>query len=294
MYLYRITNIINNKKYIGITNNYKRRWAAHKSGNGGQVISAAINKYGKDNFHFELIKRNLSIEEASEFEREYIKNENTLVPNGYNVAKGGYGIEYINRFGENNPKSALTNKEAQYIKDNRNIPEYVLYEEFSDKISYESFKKCYLGKTYTNLTTNTEIYPFNLEFSNQFTSNNKLEYDEVVELRKMYAEGIHWETAFEKYKNLFSNKWSFWNAYVGNSYKLVMPEVFTKENKHLHHSLSSSGEKNGRAKLTREDVIKIRELNSNNIPFCEICKIYNNVSNTSIRNVINYKTWKNV
>lgn len=294
MYLYRITNIINNKKYIGITNNYKRRWAAHKSGNGCQVISDAINKYGKDNFHFELIKRNLSIEEASELEREYIKNENTLVPNGYNVAKGGYGIEYVNRFGENNPKSVLTNKEAQYIKDNRNIPEYVLYEEFSDKISYESFKKCYLGKTYTNLTTNTKIYPFNLEFSNQFTSNNKLEYDEVVELRKMYAEGIHWETAFEKYENLFSNKWSFWNVYVGNSYKLVMPEVFTKENKHLHHSLSNSGEKNGRAKLTREDVIKIRELNSNNVPFREICKIYNNVSSASIRNIINYKTWKNV
>ena len=29
MYLYRITNKINNKKYIGITNDYKKRWSNH-------------------------------------------------------------------------------------------------------------------------------------------------------------------------------------------------------------------------------------------------------------------------
>lgn len=31
MYVYKITNKINNKTYIGITNNYKRRWANEKS-----------------------------------------------------------------------------------------------------------------------------------------------------------------------------------------------------------------------------------------------------------------------
>jgi predicted GIY-YIG superfamily endonuclease len=30
-YLYRITNILNNKIYIGQTVNYKSRWGAHKS-----------------------------------------------------------------------------------------------------------------------------------------------------------------------------------------------------------------------------------------------------------------------
>ena len=39
-----------------------------------------------------------------------------------------------------------------------------------------------------------------------------------------------------------------------------MPEVFTKENRHKHSSRSKSGSLNGRAKLTEEDVIKIREL----------------------------------
>lgn len=30
MYVYKITNTINNKVYIGITNNYKKRWSNEK------------------------------------------------------------------------------------------------------------------------------------------------------------------------------------------------------------------------------------------------------------------------
>lgn len=32
VYLYKITNLINGKFYIGITNNYKKRWTSHKIG----------------------------------------------------------------------------------------------------------------------------------------------------------------------------------------------------------------------------------------------------------------------
>jgi hypothetical protein len=69
---------------------------------------------------------------------------NSLVPNGYNVDIGGnYHPIRKSFYGEQNGKSILTDEEAQYIKDNRNKPLYELYEEFNDKISYESFKKCY-------------------------------------------------------------------------------------------------------------------------------------------------------
>lgn len=58
--------------------------------------------------------------------------------------KGGeYHPSFQPQYGEKNGNSILTDEEAQYIKDNRDKPMYVLYEEFSDKISYESFKKCY-------------------------------------------------------------------------------------------------------------------------------------------------------
>ena len=47
----------NNKKYIGITNNPKKRWENHKCNNDPtMVIAKAIQKYGKDNFEFKIFK----------------------------------------------------------------------------------------------------------------------------------------------------------------------------------------------------------------------------------------------
>ena len=37
-----------------------------------------------------------------------------------------------------------------------------------------------------------------------------------------------------------------------------MPEVFTDENRHFQSSIMHSGENNGRAKLTKEEVIQMR------------------------------------
>lgn len=299
MYLYKITNQINGKKYIGITNNYKKRWSNHRCGNNKTMaIANAIKKYGKDNFTFEIIEKNLTLEEANQKEIEAIYNENTLVPNGYNISKGGgvIPIEKSKHIGTSNGRSILTQEQAQYILDHRNLPEYVLYEEFSEIISYPAFKDIYLGKTYTNLSTNTPIYPFNLEFSCQFSSTNKLEYDEVLELRQKYLEGIYWREVYKEYKDLYPNEWDFWNVYNGNRYKLVMPEVFTEENKKIHSKFSNhSGSNNGRSKLTEKDVREIRRLKEKeNYSNLDIYKLYPQVSTTSIRNILNYKTWINI
>lgn len=66
MYVYKITNQINQKIYIGITNNYIRRWGNECSypldPTKRQVIQEAIHKYGKDNFTFEILFSGLSIE----------------------------------------------------------------------------------------------------------------------------------------------------------------------------------------------------------------------------------------
>lgn len=73
-----------------------------------------------------------------------------------------------------------------------------------------------------------------------------------------------------------------------------MPEVFTDKNKKKHASLAKSGERNGRAKLTAEDVINIRKLHDEGITNSELYKMYPQVSTTSIRDIINKKTWKNL
>ena len=82
--------------------------------------------------------------------------------------------------------------------------------------------------------------------------------------------------------------------YNGETYKLVMPEVFTKENKHLHAGVAHSGAANGRAKLTTEDVLRIRQLHKDGYSNKLIYDEFPQVSQTTIRNIINNKTWKNL
>lgn len=55
--IYKITNNINNKIYIGQSVHIKRRWAEHCKPSSDSLISKAIKKYGKDNFTFEIIEK---------------------------------------------------------------------------------------------------------------------------------------------------------------------------------------------------------------------------------------------
>ena len=186
MYVYKITNLLNNKIYIGITNSYKRRFREHSNiKDPKSLIAKAIQKYGKENFSFEVLYRGLSIEESCEKEIELIKKFNSLTPNGYNISKGGN----VN-IGTGNGKALLTEEEVKYIKSHRNIPMYVLYEQFNEKITYRAFQKVYHNKTYIDIIPTVECYPYNLEFSNQFTSNNNLDYEDIVKLREMYNNHI--------------------------------------------------------------------------------------------------------
>lgn len=94
-FIYKITNTINNKAYIGITTKTpEERWKAHlaaiKRGKGCPLLRYAINKYGADKFNIETII--ICFDEALfKLEIDYIKKYNTMAPNGYNAHEGGNG-----------------------------------------------------------------------------------------------------------------------------------------------------------------------------------------------------------
>lgn len=54
-YIYLFRNKLNNKCYIGKTNNIKRRYSNHISGKTDSYIHRAILKYGIENFEFLII-----------------------------------------------------------------------------------------------------------------------------------------------------------------------------------------------------------------------------------------------
>lgn len=89
--IYKFTNKINNKIYIGQSKNIETRYKRHlyDAKNGATtVFHAAIRKYGIENFSFEIVKE-CKIEELDELEKFYISNFNSLIPNGYNMQTGG-------------------------------------------------------------------------------------------------------------------------------------------------------------------------------------------------------------
>lgn len=98
MLIYKISNSINDKIYIGQTtyDNIEKRisnycnevkWAKKE-----RPIISAMRKYGFDNFTFEIIDTADNKEDLDKLERYYIKKYQSLcTQNGYNVELGGNG-----------------------------------------------------------------------------------------------------------------------------------------------------------------------------------------------------------
>ena len=89
-YIYKIMNKIDNKIYIGQTiHDYETRWKQHlKKRSNCRYLSSAIKKYGVDNFEFKLVCITFD-NNLDDMEINYIKQYNSLVPNGYNLRLGG-------------------------------------------------------------------------------------------------------------------------------------------------------------------------------------------------------------
>ena len=90
-YVYKITNTINGKAYIGISIHEpeKGRIKDHLSGKGNRIIARAVKKYGKEAFTYEILEANVFDEFLPELEVAYIAKFNTVAPHGYNLTYGG-------------------------------------------------------------------------------------------------------------------------------------------------------------------------------------------------------------
>ena len=82
--IYKITNLTNGKSYIGQSVHIERRWMEHCLPSANSAIAKAIQKYGKEQFCFQVIEECLP-EQLDEKEEYYISHYNTVVPNGYNI-----------------------------------------------------------------------------------------------------------------------------------------------------------------------------------------------------------------
>lgn len=182
--IYKITNKINQKIYIGLSRNIEKRWKEHKniafnikSPQYNKHLYKAIRKYGIENFEFTVLE-------------ECLENE-------------------------------LSQKEIYYIK------------------QFNSFLEGY------NETTGGEFYDNPLKGENHF--NHKLKVQDIIDIRIRYNNLERKKEVYNLYKNKI-NFTGFHKIWIGETWKDIIPEVYTDFNIHYHkHNTGNEGSLNERA-----------------------------------------------
>lgn len=229
--IYKITNKLSGKTYIGQSNDIERRLKEHKYKK-DIPIELAIQKYGVENFIFEILEE-CPLNELDEKEKYYINLYNTYRGNGYNCNEGGGCSNY-----ENNGRTKLTNEDVYNIREayNNHLRRKEVYEQYKDKITFSSFARIWDGSTWKGI--HSDVYtPENKEYYKHQATNGEASCkaiftnEEVIAMRTRYVS----ETAdkiYEDYKDrckLQTLKAILW----GNSYK-DLPIYKKKEKKWIN------------------------------------------------------------
>lgn len=127
MFVYKITNKINGKMYIGYDTgpiNEHRRWIVHqyaiKHLYNRTIFYNAMRKHGIENFGFEIIDKTAqNVDELANLEIYYIKKLKTLIPNGYNMSEGGFGgdnFKHMSKGRLDKVKKKMSEKQREKIE----------------------------------------------------------------------------------------------------------------------------------------------------------------------------------
>lgn len=227
--IYLIRNNVNNKIYIGQSVNIKRRLQEHiraaqpqkyKSKSlrdSNTPIHLAMQKYGVDQFSalvLEQCKREF-LNDREKYWISLLQSNNKEI--GYNLTEGGQDNFALK--GEKHGQAKLTQKNVDTII--RLLKETDLsFPEIAQKFSVSTSSVCMIntGKTWHNKQIK---YPIRITNSGSKGSKNHMSHfseEEVMEIRKLYQQGITYKDLPEKYKKKASES-AVRAIQYGKSYK---------------------------------------------------------------------------
>ena len=279
--IYKITNKINGKIYIGQSIHIEKRWKEHRRHykllrNKGKVLYQAFDKYGIDNFQFEVLEECVA-SELDEKEKLYITKLNSLVgkgeETGYNVLEGGGGGKLC---GSKNPLSKMNEEDVYLIREMylKGVMRKEAFTPYSNKISINTFADIWNGKTwkdvhydvYTEETKRAQKSNFSREKS--IEKNRKVRKEDVIKIRDLKNSGLSRTEVF----NLFSDKIginTFNDIWYNKTFSKEKSNLLDGSKKNKKPPLIQSGEKNNQAKLSNEEVLQIRKEKESGIKLIE-------------------------
>lgn len=197
-YIYKFTNKLNKKTYIGQTNNVEKRKRGHKSESFNSKATGyflpfhcAIRKYGWENFDFEILEEipeDFGHDYVNEREIFFIEHYKSLKnQNGYNISLGGQGCSRKDLTFQDCVKMSKLFNEAEV----RDIQEMLLqqyaYYEILNK--YPQLTSSFLSNINVGLNFKREdlTYPLSSTHS-RFSRETRLAIIEDITAGIIYAE----------------------------------------------------------------------------------------------------------
>lgn len=184
--IYCYTNKINEKKYVGQTNNVKRRKKQHiqdskhnhDDARYNQAIHCAIRKYGIDNFSFEILEELINVRQEVVNIREtyWIEEKKALAPNGYNLKAQGFANKGSN-------KTRLSVEELDDIRERliKKLP-------INEIAELYNLSPSYISQINTGERLNSEEYNYPL----QQNRTTKEKYQRIIDLLIISNKSMNW------------------------------------------------------------------------------------------------------
>lgn len=209
--IYRITNLINRKSYIGKTGmNFGDRWDCHRSllntgKHNNTHLQRAWDKYGAENFEFAIIEVVENSDQLNDLEIKYIAEymENGMSYNLHLGGDGGYNLgkhlseETKRKIGEKNRQNMLGRKASEETKKKMSAAHIKRYETWTDedrKAHGKLMSEVASGYTWSDEAKSA--------FSKkQWTKPNgaKFTADDILNIRMKFEQGFSREELAELY-----------------------------------------------------------------------------------------------
>lgn len=168
----------------------------------------------------------------------------------------------------------------------------VLEECFPEELSNKEKYYIELYDTYKNGYNSTSGGE---DYNGEGHPKHKLNQDDIIDIRTRYNNLERKNEVYELYKDRISES-GFHKIWNYETWKGIMEEVYTNENRIFHsHNTSNKGSKNGRSKLTENDVKNIRLRRKNGEKLSIVYKDYSDkLTYKSFTNVWTYQNWKDI